>query len=280
MYIIPHPGNRYCGMVNEEIVPWSGSLLTYRNFMTQITKRLHHDPVHRSNVCKILECLALSGKATTWDIRKYCFPSLNDKQADSMVRRILVGRKDRGRISKGLVDYGLVERIRNTSNTDIRKYKLTIHGLLYSSLESKYTSKQWYQIARHNEELIPHIFRQCDYLENNRVTLNLVRSIANGEFPRMDEMRTKPLPYHEINDYLRIKFAKKLGVSEFAEFIAFWFYTFQMYVFWAENKETCFKRWKKLVSSNAEINKWYSDMINEVLEFYQNRGNIVNSLRF
>jgi len=108
------------------------------------------------------------------------------------------------------------------------------------------------------------------------VNFKLLGSISRGIFARMDSMRNVFLPYHEINDYLMMKYDQNsISEDEFAEFIALWFYTFQLYMFSKNSTESALPKWRNLISGNSDLKSWYGKFINESSNFYKRRYSMV-----
>jgi len=257
------------------IIKWNGLLSSYKQYSSLVDQRIKKDSRHTANVNRVLKFLAMNGDATTWELRN-CFPNYNDHQGESMARRIINGREDRNRLSEGLKGLSLVEIAQKNRKTGTKKYKLTIHGLLYSICECNYTTKDWFNITKNDEDLIPWIFKKSDYLNLKKISLKLLGSISRGDLARMDHMRNVALPYHELNDFLMLKSSfRKLSDIELAEFVSLWFYTFQLYIFWNENHKTAFPRWRSLMDDDFELKKWYLRFVKESIIFQEKRYSLM-----
>src|SRR3989344_8185830 len=95
-----------------------GNIHSYKLYVLPTAKRLFgsysfrrkETIKHHGNVQKMLEILALHGPLTTWGIAKIV---LHDETSgirtkEKEYRRLLKGRKDRGKHSSGVLDVGLV----------------------------------------------------------------------------------------------------------------------------------------------------------------------------
>ncbi len=94
-----------------------GNLLSYKFYMRPAAHKFYGNSTkskikHHENVQKLLQILFTNGTCTTWDMAKTRFhneiSTIRTKEKE--YRRLLIGRSDRGKYSKDILDLGLVVR--------------------------------------------------------------------------------------------------------------------------------------------------------------------------
>ena len=89
---------------------------------------------HQLNVQRLLKIMSTNESMTTWDLAKISIPNEITKlrEREKIYRRLLVGRKDKGKHSDGILDLGLVIKDGKSLKTGIAdKYRLSLYGVLY-----------------------------------------------------------------------------------------------------------------------------------------------------
>src|SRR5579885_1739715 len=107
-------------MPNSELVTTYGNLSAYKLYTRPTARRLfgsysyrrRTSSKHQENVQRLLEILALNGPLTTWGMAKTHLSNNTGaiRTKEKEYRRLLVGRKDRGKKTMGVIDVGLVVR--------------------------------------------------------------------------------------------------------------------------------------------------------------------------
>lgn len=127
---------------NSENVAFYGNLYSYKLYTRPTALRMFgsksykksKSSKHQENIQKMLKILALNDPLTTWSMAK--IQLFEDTEAvrvkEKEYRRMLVGRRDRGKKTPGLLDIGLVvnDGIRYTKGAS-NLYRLSLHGVLY-----------------------------------------------------------------------------------------------------------------------------------------------------
>ena len=89
---------------------------------------------HQQNVQNLLKIMSKNESMTTWDLAKISIPNDISKlrEREKVYRRLLVGRKDKGKHSDGILNLGLVIKDGKSLKTGIAdKYRLSLYGILY-----------------------------------------------------------------------------------------------------------------------------------------------------
>lgn len=260
---------------------WNKSVEDYQEFLKRADARIKMNAEHGQNIKRILRFLAFRNKtATTWDFRRECFSKFRDKEGETMARRILCGRTDRGKRSVGLVDLGIVSKIIDKSDpSSSASYELTLYGLLYAIRVCDFSNKELFKVARNHPEMIPYVFGKADYLESKHVNLEPLRIIANGEIRRFESSMLTSIPYHDLLSFLLTEYLERwlMPQDQFVNFISLWFYTYLMLAS-AKKNRTVSKKWAEVMWSDDEIVLWYGAFMSQASEFYEKRSNHIRAL--
>lgn len=254
-----------CGMVSE-----MSSLKDYAKFSNDLDQKMKRNTRHAQYTDKILRYLAQNGGVSTWDLALKCFKNHNPRQGDMMSRRIFEGRTDRGKQSPGLRELGVV-KISNPKKNGV--YQLTTFGFLYSIKKCHFSKNELYQVAENNKNVFPMIFKKIKYFRENKISLKPLEKIANSELGELNEKTISNIPYYEIMSYLRVYKNKQLKIIDF---ISLWFYTYSLFSLTGNESKTISIAWRLIIIENKDIQKWYSLFLDEVIEFYNHRHNILS----
>lgn len=263
-----------------------GNLQSYRQYTLPMARkhfgfhsfRLVKTTKHSQNVQELLELLAKNGSMSTWDMAKV--GSLNDlgfiRTKEKEFRRLLVGRKDRGKKSPGVLDLGLVvpEKVRD----DRVRYRLSLHGILYCSNVFDFTEGDFDTVALKYADILPWIFGKWQILKNTISThVFVLKTLSKGitlNNPAL--IHFTDLPVQEINSYVLSKYSKyyeSISESDLADQISYWFYTNLLLSLHLDDKETALDKWQEVFSGDQELRKWYFDFLEETRKHYDKKFN-------
>lgn len=254
--------------------------LSYQRFVKQIDRTLGNNKKHKENVVRILKYLALHGLSTTWTIGQNSLTKKGNP-ADGTTRRILNGRTDRLIKSPGLVQLKAVSSLKKEDRVESSMhYQLTLYGILYTIKNCNFTDSELYTMAQNYKEMIPYLFDKTEYLEKNGISLKPLKLLCEGNILKLEKSMNVDIPYQEIFNFLSMHYPVKtfsFTKSYFVSFIAYWFYTYLMWDMYIE-KHQSIKKWRKIVSNDPDIHRFYSDLINKVLLFYKERNERMESV--
>lgn len=272
-----------------------GNLYSYKLYSLPTAKqqfgsysfRRKHTIKHHANVQRMLEVLALNGPLTTWGMAKI---TLSDNTSgirtkEKEYRRLLKGRKDRGKISPGVLDVGLVVRDGKShmrGEADI--YRLSLHGILYCLDVLELTNREIDAMAKHYAATLPWVFGKWDYLKSIIGSdVYRLKTLANGIFlDNIQVTKMSKFPIFELLTYLSIKyqdFFESMDEGDLSEQISCWFYTHLLIPTHVKiNIPDLTNRWKKVTNQDKEIKKWYFGFVKEATVFYTNRFNNMKKL--
>lgn len=228
-------------------------------------------------VLNLLELFALEGSSTTWQVAKIHLA--NDISAlrtrEKEYRRLLVGREDRGKHYPGLLELGLVVKDGfNLEKAPANKYRLSLHGMLYSIDILDFNETQMDKIAENYSSVLPKIFGKWIFLKKNESkTYNKLKGLAKGLL--LDNLTTSGSlenPINELMAYLQIKYHRKyenINEEELAEQISYWFYTSLLIS--RPSKRKSISKLKEILEKDHELFQWYDKFFSEAKLFYKNR---------
>ena len=270
-----------------------GNLQSYRSYTQPMAKQIFFyfsfrqkkKSQHQENVQKILEYLALHGALTTWDMSKLQFTDLSSiRTREKDLRRLLVGRRDRGRKSPGVLDVGLVVAEKSRTKRNSNSYRLSLHGILYCLDVLDFTQKNIDTMAIKYSKILPMIFGKWDYLKSiigNDVYR--IRMLAEGLFlDNIHITKLSKLPIFEIITYLNVKYQdyyENIDEKKLADQISYWYYTTLLISSMNKKDEKNeLARWKEIFN-DKKLQKWYFDFIEETSKFYADRFDFIKILK-
>lgn len=272
-----------------------GNLYSYKLYSLPAAKRQFGDYSfrrkytikHHANVQKMLEVLALNGPLTTWGMAKVVLSDSTSgiRTKEKEYRRLLKGRKDRGKTSPGVLDVGLVVRDGKShirGEADI--YRLSLHGVLYCLDVLELTNKEIDTMAKQYADALPWVFGKWDYLKSIIGNdIYRIKTLANGIFlDNIQVTKMSKFPIFELLTYLSIKyqdFFESMDEKDLAEQISCWFYTHLLIPASIKaNTADVTARWKKVLSQDKEIKKWYFGFVKEATSFYNGRFDNIKRL--
>ena len=262
---------------------------TARSLFGSYSFRKKETSKHQENVQLLLEIMALNGPLTTWGMAKtHSSNSAAIRTREKEYRRLLVGRRDRGKRTMGVIDVGLVIKDgKSTLRGSSDLYRLSLHGILYCLDILDFTDKQIDILATKYSKVLPHVFGKWDYLKSiigNDVYR--IKILASGLFlDNIHVTKITKFPVYEILTYLSIKYQNNfehIEEKELSDQISYWFYTSLLLPsrINPKYKETHMgiKSWKKLFEGDKDLKKWYYNFLNETTRFYEERFRVIKHL--
>ena len=267
----------------QEQGTYFGNLQYYKYYILPTAQRLFGKSSkkpknkHSEMVLKLLELFALQGSSTTWQLAKILLANNISalRTREKEYRRLLVGREDRGKHYPGLLELGLVVKDGfNFEKGPANKYRLSLHGMLYSIDILDFNETQMDKIAENYSSVLPKIFGKWIFLKKNEPkTYNKLKGLAKGLL--LDNLTTSGSlenPINELMAYLQIKYHRKyenINEEELAEQISYWFYTSLLIS--RPSKRKSISKLKEILEKDHELFQWYDKFCSEAKLFYENR---------
>lgn len=237
----------------------------YKTFLDKINDKVINNQ-YKENKIKIIKYLAIKGSSSTWDIGKI-FQKATKDSGENYARRIILGRKSRGKEISGLIDLGIIDKIKLDDGGV--NYHLSVYGLLFAIKLFDFSTKEWKSLAKNNSDTFPVIFDKIDYLQKNKIDLNILKIIAEGNFSKITRSITENLFYSEMLNILLKDFPIRFLVSKemFSAFVSYWFYTYLYYDMVIQKKQPR-QKWIDLIKNEWKLYEWYRLEIFNAFEYY------------
>jgi len=267
----------------QEQGTYFGNLQYYKYYILPTAQRLFGKSSkkpknkHSEMVLNLLQLFALEGTRTTWQLAKVHLA--NDISAlrtrEKEYRRLLVGREDRGKHYPGLLELGLVVKDGfNLEKAPANKYRLSLHGMLYSINILDFDEKQMDKIAENYSSVLPKIFGKWEFLKKiEPKTYNKLKGLAKGLL--LDNLQIGEGiedPIKELMAYLQIKYHRKyenINEEDLAEQISYWFYTSLLIS--SPSKRKPISKLNEVLEKDQELFQWYYKFYREAKLFYEKR---------
>lgn len=272
-----------------------GNLYAYKLYTLPTAKRLFGSYSfrrkstikHHANVQKMMEILALNGPQTTWGMAKVIFQ--NDvsgiRTKEKEFRRLLKGRKDRGKQSPGVLDVGLVVsdgKRYDRGPSDV--YRLSLPGILYCIEVLDLTNKEIDIMAKKYAGVLPWVFGRWEYIKSAIGSdVYRLKTLASGTFlDNIQVTRLSRFPIFELLTYLSIKYQENyeyIDEKDLAEQVSCWFYTHLLIPVRPQDKaDTGENKLKTILDGDRELKKWYYGFVREATNFYDQRFKAIKKL--
>lgn len=263
-------------------LPTSRQLFGARSFRK---KKLR---IHQEKVQQMLESLAKNGSMTTWEMAKIqrCYDAASVRAMDKDFRRLLIGRRERGKASPGLVDIGLVIAEQKIENgITLNSYRLSIHGILYCITTLELAEHEIDTLALKYSNVLPMVFGKWKYLKSiigsNVYNLQI---LASGV--ALDNIRTTSisnLPIFELYNYLNAKYQnyyESISENNLADQVSLWFFTHNLTMYLLNDGKHGLQTWKKIFQNDKELSLWFFSFLDETIAFYKKRLDSASALKF
>ncbi len=271
--------------ISTEKIP---NLISYKHYIRPTALRsLGFDnnskekTVHQVNVENLLKTLALKGELTTWEMAKIRFA--NDfakvRTKEKEYRRLLIGRKDRGKKSPGLLDLGIVMiDSKSYKRNPGARYRLSLYGILFCFDSLNFSKSNNDKLAKIYATLLPKIFGKWDFLKSI-ICDNIynIKWLGKGlYFENLENIDIRNKDFFELISYLYIKFSsnkEQFNEMTLSELISYWFFITLMYIpRLTDNKVKNSKLFLSLIfQKDEDLKIWFMDFVNEAELYYKTR---------
>lgn len=240
---------------------------------------------HQQNVQNLLKLMSKNESKTTWDLAKITISNDISKlrEREKIYRRLLVGRKDKGKHSNGILDLGLVVKDGKSLKTGISdKYRLSLYGILYCIDVLDLNSNEIDKIAEKYSHILPKVFGKWNYLKSkigNKVYG--IKFLANGLLADNPQIQVQTgIPFYELMSYIHIKYQKNfehISEEKLADQISYWFYVNLLYypTQKTDSKPMGIKLLDPVFDTDKELKKWFSLFFKESVQYYHERYTIL-----
>lgn len=240
---------------------------------------------HQQNVQNLLKIMSKNEPMTTWDFAKISIPNDISKlrEREKTYRRLLVGRKDKGKHSDGILDLGIAVRDGKSIKTGISdKYRLSLYGILYCIDVLDISKKEIDKIAEKYSKTLPKVFGRWEYLKSKiGDKVYGIRLLSNGLLADNPQIQIQPgIPFYELMSYVHIKFQRNfehISEEKLAEQMSYWFYVNLLYQPIQKNdaKQVGIKSLDPIFETDDELKKWFLLFFKESKKYYHERYKIL-----
>ncbi len=242
---------------------------------------------HQQNVQNLLKIMSENEPMTTWDFAKISIP--NDisrlREREKIYRRLLVGRKDKGKHSDGILDLGLAVRDGKSTKTGIAdKYRLSLYGILYCIDVLDLSKKEIDKIAEKYSKILPKVFKKWEHLKSKiGESVYGIKLLSNGLLADNPQIQVQPgIPFYELMSYVHIKYQRnfeQISEEKLAEQISYWFYVNILYhpIQKNDTKNTGIKSLNLIFETDDELKKWFLVFFKESKKYYHQRYSILKT---
>ena len=240
---------------------------------------------HQQNVQNLLRLMSKNEPKTTWDLAKVSIPNDVSKlrEREKIYRRLLVGRKDKGKHSNGILDLGLVVKDGKSLKTGVAdKYRLSLYGILYCIDVMDLTKNEIDRIAKKYSSILPKVFGRWDMIKEemgNRVYG--IKFLANGLLADNPQIQVESgIPFYELMSYVHIKFQKNFEHIEekmLSEQISYWFFVNLLYQPPTKDKKnnSGIVILHDIFEKDRELKEWFLDFFRDTTNYYHRRYSVL-----
>lgn len=236
---------------------------------------------HQQNVQNLLKIMSKNEAMTTWDLAKISIP--NDitklREREKIYRRLLIGRKDKGKHSGGILDLGLAVKDGKSLKTGIAdKYRLSLYGILYCIDVLSLSDKEIDSIAIKYSKVLPKVFGKWEYVKSKVGSKAYgIRLLANGLLADNPQIQVAAgIPFYELMSYVHIKYQRDfeyISEEKLADQISYWFYVNLLYLP-TQKKENSIEGIEGLspvFETDEELKKWFMVFFKEAVKYFHAR---------
>jgi len=187
-------------------------------------------------VQKLLEILAFEGSLTTWEMAKSKFSRDTSpiRSKEKEYRRLLIGREDRGKRSPGIIDVGLVTKIKDYNRGPSSEYRLTPHGILYCLDVLDFNNDQIDLMVSKYASILPKVFGRWENLKQIiGDDVYKIRLLSKGlTLDNTEIIKTSNIPFYELMSFITTKYRENFEYAseeQLSDQISFWFLPFSGY---------------------------------------------------
>lgn len=242
---------------------------------------------HQKNVQTLLRIMSKNESMTTWDLAKISIPNDISKlrEREKIYRRLLVGRKDKGKRSDGILDLGLVVRDGKSLKRGVAdKYRLSLYGILYCIDVLDLSKKEIDMIAQKYSKVLPKVFGRWDFVKSKvGEKVYGIKLLANGLLADNPQIQVNPeIPFYELMSYVHIKYQRNfenMSEEQLAEQISYWFYTNLLYLPIGKNdsKHVGIRGLSPIFDEDSELKKWFLCFFKDAMKYYHKRYTVLKN---
>ena len=239
---------------------------------------------HQQNVQNLLKIMSKNEAKTTWDFAKILIPNDVSKlrEREKIYRRLLVGRKDKGKHSHGILDLGLATKDGKSLKTGIAdKYRLSLYGILYCIDVMDFSNNEIDKVAQKYSDALPKVFGRWDYIKSKVGNKAYgIKMLANGLLADNPQIQVQPgIPFYELMSYVHIKYHRdfeNISEEKLAEQISYWFYVNLLYrPVSNDTKNLGISSLNEVFEDDIELEKWFLIFFKEATKYYQSRYSVL-----
>ena len=243
---------------------------------------------HQQNVQSLLRIMSKSEAMTTWDFAKISIPNDVSKlrEREKIYRRLLVGRKDKGKHSGGILDLGLAVKDGKSLKTGVAdKYRLSLYGVLYCIDVMDFSNNEIDKVAQKYSDVLPKVFGRWDYIKSKvGDKVYGIKLLANGLLADNPQIQVQPgIPFYELMSYVHIKYQRdfeNISEEKLAEQISYWFYVNLLYQPISKDKKKLgISKLNSIFEDDAELEKWFLVFFREATKYFQSRYSVLKKSR-
>ena len=237
---------------------------------------------HQQNVRNLLYLMSKNKSMTTWDLAKISIPDDISKlrEREKIYRRLLVGRKDKGKHSDGILDLGLVVKDGKSLKTGkADKYRLSLYGILYCIDVLSLNKKEVDAIAEKYSDVLPKVFGKWDYLKSKiGDKVYGISLLANGLLADNPQIQvSSSIPFYELMSFIHIKFQRNfenISEEQLSEQISYWFYVNLLYSP-METTNVGIDNLNPIFEDDSELKKWFLTFFKESTKYFHDRYSVL-----
>lgn len=240
---------------------------------------------HQQNVQTLLKIMSKNESMTTWDLAKISIPNDISKlrEREKIYRRLLIGRKDKGKHSDGILHLGLAIKDGKSLKTGVAdKYRLSLYGILYCMDVLNLSNKDIDKIAEKHSEILPKVFGKWDYIKSKiGDKAYRIKLLANGLLADNPQIQVQPgIPFYELMSYLHIKYQRNFESileEKLAEQISYWFYINLLYqpIQKGNSDNVGISNLNQLFEDDVKLKKWFLVFFKESKKYYYERYGVL-----
>ena len=239
---------------------------------------------HQQNVQTLLKLMSKNEPKTTWELAKISIPNDTTKlrEREKIYRRLLVGRKDKGKHSQGILEIGLVVRDGKSLKTGVAdKYRLSLNGVLYCLDVMDLTNNEIDKLAGKYSYVLPKVFgRWMKLKEKMGNKVYGIKFLASGLLADNPQIQVQQgIPFYELMSYVHIKFQKNfehMSEERLAEQISYWFFVNLIYhPPTREYRRNGIQFLNPIFEEDKELKEWFWKFFKEATEYYHERYTIL-----
>lgn len=240
---------------------------------------------HQQNVQNLLMIMGRNESMTTWDLAKISVPNDMSKlrEREKVYRRLIVGRKDKGKHSDGILDLGLIVKDGKSFKTGTAdKYRLSLYGILYCIDVLNLDKREIDKIAEKYSPVLPKVFGKWKYVKSKvQDRVYGIKFLANGLLADNPQIQVRRgIPFYELMSYVHIKYQRNfehIAEDKLAEQISYWFYINLLYQPIQKHNSTSDEigGLDEIFDGDEELRKWFVIFFKESKKYFYERYSIL-----